>query len=133
MKPADGTFAAPPRRFAMSRCKGAPLQGPLAKSSRFPAPEKWLGSQRRVHSCAGNASEPYAIIFVVPLVPSPMEDPMCWEIDYKFFAEQKKAQDARIKQEKRAGVIDGLLNQANEQGEKIEVEAAPPKEVALAK
>ena len=62
-----------------------------------------------------------------------MEDPMCWEIDYKFFAEQKKAQDARIKQEKRAGVIDGLLNQANEQGEKIEVEAAPPKEVALAK
>jgi hypothetical protein len=67
------------------------------------------------------------------LVPSPMEDPMCWEIDYKFLAEQKKAQDARIKQEKRAGVIDGLLNQANEQGEKIEVEAAPPKEVAPAK
>jgi len=32
-----------------------------------------------------------------------MEDPMCWEIDYKFFAEQN------------------------------EVEAAPPKEVALAK
>jgi hypothetical protein len=62
-----------------------------------------------------------------------MEDPMCWEIDYKFLAEQKKAQDARIKQEKRAGVIDGLLNQANEQGEKIEVEAAPPKEVAPAK
>jgi hypothetical protein len=40
---------------------------------------------------------------------------MCWEIDYKFFAEQKKAQDARIKQEQRAGVIDGLLNQANEE------------------
>ena len=62
-----------------------------------------------------------------------MEDPMCWEIDYKFLAEQKKAQDARIKQEKRVGVIDGLLNQANEQGEKIEAEAAPPKEAAPAK
>jgi hypothetical protein len=58
---------------------------------------------------------------------------MCWEIDYKFFAEQKKAQDARIKQEQRAGVIDGLLNQANEQGGEIEVEAPPPKEVASAK
>jgi len=111
-----------------SRCKGR-----SAKSSRFPAPEKWLGLQRPVHSCAGNVSEPYAIIFVVPLVPSPMEDPMCWEIDYKFFAEQKKAQDARIKQEKRAGVIDRLLNQVNEQGEKTEVEAAPPQEVAPAK
>jgi hypothetical protein len=62
-----------------------------------------------------------------------MEDPMCWEIDYKSFAEQKKAQDARIKQEQRAGVIDGLLNQANEPGEKTEVEATPVKEVAPAK
>jgi hypothetical protein len=58
---------------------------------------------------------------------------MCWEIDYKFFAEQKKAQDARIKQEQRAAVIDGLLIQANEQGDKIEIEAAPPKVVAPAK
>ena len=49
-------------------------------------------------------------IAALSLVPSRMEDTMCWEIDYKFFAEQKKAQDARIKQEKRAGVIDGLLN-----------------------
>jgi hypothetical protein len=48
---------------------------------------------------------------------------MCWEIDYKFFAEQKKAQDARIKQEQRAGVIDRLLNEANKEGEKTEVEA----------
>jgi hypothetical protein len=69
----------------------------------------------------------------MPLVPSEMEDPMCWEIDYKFFAEQKKAQDARIKQEQRAGVIDRLLNDANTQGEKPEVEATPAKEVAPAK
>jgi len=58
---------------------------------------------------------------------------MCWEIDYKFFAEQKQAQDARVKQEQRAGVIDRLLNQANEQGEKTEVEATPVKEIAPAK
>ena len=58
---------------------------------------------------------------------------MCWETDYKFFAEQKKAQDARIKQEQRAGVIDRLLNDANIQGEKPEVEGTPVKEVAPAK
>jgi hypothetical protein len=57
---------------------------------------------------------------------------MCWEIDYKFFAEQKKAQDSRVKQEQRAGVIDRLLSQANEGG-KTEVEATPVKEVAPAK
>src|SRR5262249_55532893 len=49
------------------------------------------------------------------------------------FAEQKKAQDARIKQEQRAGVIDRLLNDANTQGEKPEVEGTPVKEVAPAK
>ena len=27
---------------------------------------------------------------------------MCWEIDYKFLAEQKKAQETRIKQQRRA-------------------------------
>ena len=59
-----------------------------------------------------------------------MEDPMCWEIDYKFFAEQKKAQDGRIK---RAGVIDQLLNEASKQGTKTEVEGTPVKEVAPAK
>jgi hypothetical protein len=58
---------------------------------------------------------------------------MCWEVDYKFFAEQKKAQDARVKQEQRAGVIDRLLNQADDQGEKTKVEATPVKEVAPAK
>jgi hypothetical protein len=74
----------------------------------------------------------YRIGVVMPLVPSPMEDPMCWEIDYKFFAEQqKKAQEARIKQEQRAGVIDRLLTEANEQGEKTE--ETPVKEVAPAK
>jgi hypothetical protein len=70
---------------------------------------------------------------VMPLVPSRMEDTMCWEIDYKLFAEQKKAQEIRIEQERRAGVIDQLLNEANKQGEKSNVEGAPVKEAAPAK
>jgi hypothetical protein len=57
---------------------------------------------------------------------------MCWEIDYKFFAEQKKAHEARIKQEQRAGIIDQLLSEANKQGEKTEVEGTPVKEVSRA-
>jgi hypothetical protein len=62
-----------------------------------------------------------------------MEDSMCWQIDYRFFADQKKAQEARIKREQRAGVIDQLLNEANKQGEKTNVEGTPVKEVVPAK
>ena len=62
-----------------------------------------------------------------------MEDTMCWEIDYKFFAEQKKAQQTRIEQERRAGVIHQLLNEANKQGEPSNVEGTPAKETAPAK
>ena len=58
---------------------------------------------------------------------------MCWEIDYKLFADQKKAQEFRIEQERRAGVMDQLLNEANKQGEKRKVERAPVKETAPAK
>jgi hypothetical protein len=63
---------------------------------------------------------------------------MCWEIDYPFYAEQKKQQEARIKQERikqeqRAGVIDQLLSDANKPGETPKVEEAPAKEVAPAK
>jgi len=57
---------------------------------------------------------------------------MCWEMDYEFVAAQKKAQEARIKQEQRAGVIDHLLNDANKHGEKTNVEATPATEVASA-
>jgi hypothetical protein len=62
-----------------------------------------------------------------------MEDPMCWEMDYKLFAEQKKAQETRIKQEQRASLIDSLLNEANKQGEKTDVQETVVKEVAPAK
>lgn len=57
---------------------------------------------------------------------------MCWEIDYKFFAEQK-AQEARIKQEQRAGVIDQLRNEAYQQGDMPQVEEPQVKEIAPAK
>ena len=71
---------------------------------------------------------PIAALLVVP---SPMEDSMCWEMDYRFFAEQKKAQENRIKEEQRAGVIDKLLSEANRQSESTEAptvkEAAPAK------
>src|SRR5262249_1342164 len=58
---------------------------------------------------------------------------LCWEIDYKFFAEQKKAQQTRIEQERRAGVIHQLLIEANKQGEPSNVEGTPAKETAPAK
>jgi hypothetical protein len=58
---------------------------------------------------------------------------MCWEIDYKFLAEQKKAQETRIKQQRRAGLIDQLLNDANQQGQETKVEGKQAKEVAPAK
>jgi protein-disulfide isomerase len=54
---------------------------------------------------------------------------MCWEMDYELFAEQKKAQEARIKQEQRAGVIDQLLNDANKQDQKTNVQGTPVTEV----
>jgi hypothetical protein len=62
-----------------------------------------------------------------------MEDLMCWEVDYKLFAEQEKARQARIKQEQRAGVIDNLLNDANKQGDKTKAEETTAKEVAPVK
>ena len=54
---------------------------------------------------------------------------MCWEVDYKFLAKQKKAQEARIEQEQRAGVIAKLLREVNTQGEDVNVEKMPAKEV----
>ena len=58
---------------------------------------------------------------------------MCWEMDYKLFAEQKKAQESRIRGEQRSGVIHQLLNEANKQSESTNVEGTQDKEVAPAK
>ena len=54
---------------------------------------------------------------------------MCWEIDYKLFAELEKARETKVKQEQRAVVIDNLLNEAK-QSDEINVEGTTVKEVA---
>jgi hypothetical protein len=70
-----------------------------------------------------------------------MEDIMCWEMDYQYFAEQKKAQENKIKnkikqdqvkEEQRDKLIAKLLDDAKEQGEKTQPEA-PIKEPTPAK
>ena len=58
---------------------------------------------------------------------------MCYAKDYRFFDDQKKAEDTRVVQERRAGLIDRLLNAANKHGEKAKAEGTPVKEVAPAK
>ena len=60
-----------------------------------------------------------------------MEDTMCWEIDYRFFGEQKKAQENKVKQAQRVGVVDQLLKDANKWAE--EATETSKKEVAPAK
>jgi hypothetical protein len=62
-----------------------------------------------------------------------MEDQMCWEMDYRFLAEQKKAQQTRAEQEQREGVIKALLNEANKQGDNTKAEASEVREAAPAK
>ena len=57
---------------------------------------------------------------------------MCWETDYQFWAEQRKA-EAQKKQEERAGVIKDLLNEANKQAETTVTENHPLPEVAPAR
>jgi hypothetical protein len=58
---------------------------------------------------------------------------MCWEIDYKLFAELEKARETKVKQERRAGVIDNLLNEANKQSDKTNVDGTTVEEVAPVK
>ena len=55
---------------------------------------------------------------------------MCWEMDYRWLAEQKKAEET--KQEQRSQVIEKLLSEANKPADKPE-EAAPVKETIPAK
>ena len=56
---------------------------------------------------------------------------MCWEIDYRFFGEQKKAEENKVKQAQRVGVVDQLLKDANKWAE--EATETSKKEVAPAK
>ncbi|HEY2244322.1 MAG TPA: hypothetical protein VGH47_08890 [Xanthobacteraceae bacterium] len=56
---------------------------------------------------------------------------MCWEMDYRWLAEQKKAEETKAKQEQRSEVIEKLLSEANKQPEKSD--EAPAKETIPAK
>jgi hypothetical protein len=60
-----------------------------------------------------------------------MEDPMCWEMDYRWLAEQKKVEEIKAKQERRSEMIEKLLSEANKQPEKSD--EAPAKETIPAK
>ena len=57
---------------------------------------------------------------------------MCWEMDYYWLAEQKKAEETKAKQERRSDVIEKLLSEANKPADKPE-EAPPVKETISAK
>ena len=62
-----------------------------------------------------------------------MEDAMCYAKDYKVFDYQKKAEDTQVVQERRADLIERLLNAASKDGEKTKAEESSVKEVAPAK
>jgi hypothetical protein len=52
-----------------------------------------------------------------------MEDPMCWEMDYYWFAEQQKALEKdreKQQQAQRADAIDKLLSDANKQADQVD-------------
>src|SRR5215831_7171256 len=76
---------------------------------------------------------PYCGVALLLVRSTDKEDAMCYERDYKIFEDQKKAEDTRVVQERRAGLIDRLLNAANKPGEKTRPEGTPVKEVAPAK
>ena len=57
---------------------------------------------------------------------------MCWEMDYRWLAEQKKAEETKAKQQQRSEAIEKLLSEANKPADKPE-EAAPAREIIPAK
>ena len=65
-------------------------------------------SARNCRLCCG--------VVLLSLCAPQMEDAMCYAKDYKIFDDQKKAEDTRVVQERRAGLIDRLLNDANKPG-----------------
>jgi hypothetical protein len=66
------------------------------------------------------------------VIPSVMEDSMCWEMDYRWLAEQKKAEETKAKQQQRSEAIEKLLSEANKPTDKPE-ETAPVREIIPAK
>jgi hypothetical protein len=66
------------------------------------------------------------------VIPPAMEDSMCWEMDYHWLAEQRKAEETKAKKEQRSEAIDKLLSEANKLADKP-ADAAPVKETIPAK
>jgi hypothetical protein len=81
---------------------------------------------------AGEATRNHALLGALPCCwcAPHMEDAMCYSRDYRIFGD-KKAQETR--QERRAGVIDRLLEDANKPGEKTKAEEPPVKDIVPAK
>jgi hypothetical protein len=88
--------------------------------------------QRQARKGLGTVAGSTALTAVSPW----MEDPMCWEMDYYWLAEQRKAQEAKAQEaqnkKQRAELLDKLLSEANREADKSE-EAAPVKETVPAK
>src|SRR5262245_39129056 len=61
-----------------------------------------------------------------------MKDAMCYAKDYNLFDDEKKAEDTQVVKERRASLIDRLLNVANRHGEMAKADKTPVKEVAPA-
>jgi hypothetical protein len=62
-----------------------------------------------------------------------MEDAMCYAKDYNLFDDEKKAEDTQVVKERRASLIDRLLNVTNKHGEIAKADKTLVKEVAPAK
>ncbi len=61
---------------------------------------------------------------------------MCHSRDFRFFSsrkEEKKPEDIREAQERRAGVVDAVMSNAKREAEKAERERRPAREAAPAK
>ena len=58
---------------------------------------------------------------------------MCWETDYRYFAEQQRLQEKQAKQERRTQLVDQLLKDAKQQSEETKVEEPQAKESVPAK
>jgi hypothetical protein len=80
----------------------------------------------RVWNC-----QPDAGVAVLSNAPRGWENAMCYSRNYRIFEEQqRKAQEQAI-EERRSGVIDQLLGDANKQSDKAK--ESPVKEIAPAK
>jgi hypothetical protein len=58
---------------------------------------------------------------------------MCWETDYRYFAEQQRLQEKQAKQERRTQLVDQLLKDAKQKSEETKVEEPQAKESTPAK